>query len=370
MREEYFRKVLVYGILLVFVASNIIPQAGAENIEPQNLRAIIYVDDDASCPGSGTLQSPYCSIQLAVDNASEDDTIMVANGTYYENIIINTDGISIEWYGTDIIGTDTGQPIIDGSELSDVIKIFSDNVELSYLTIQNSGGLNFGVNVLAAGIILSNCDISNNYNGVQLSRPASNLCTVDECTISDNVLAGVRLFDQSNENTIINCQITGNRWGIWAVESYKHFFQENYLSGNNIGLVLQGAGTYDIDVFRCIFEENNVGIWLFGGANRNFIHYNDFINTTNKYGPLRFLMGIAGEKGIWRMHAVFSMCVKQDWDHNYWSPRPFFQDSTQPYIIWGTMYPTWLSILLPGAWRPEIPWFNIDMNCRAEPLDS
>lgn len=369
MEEEQFGKVLVFGIIMMFVLASIIPQAGAENIEPRHLGAVIYVDDDAPCPGSGTLPSPYCRIQYGIENASEDNTIMVANGTYYENIIINTEGLSLEWYGTDIIGSDIGQPIIDGGGLSDVIKVFSDNVEISYFTIQNSGGLNFGVNNLATGTIVSNCDIIDNYNGVHLLRPVSNSCIIDSCTISDNVLSGILLFDRSRENTIINCEFTGNRWGIWAVESYDSYIQENYFSENKIGLVLQGANTYNVDVFRCIFEDNEVGLWLYGGANRNFIHYNDFMNTSKKYGPFSFLTGSTGDRGLWRMHAIFSMCVKQDWDHNYWSPRPFFQNSTQPYIIWGTMYPTWLSILLPGAWRPQIPWFNIDMNCRATPLN-
>ncbi|MHC4904039.1 MAG: choice-of-anchor Q domain-containing protein [Planctomycetota bacterium] len=43
----------------------------------------IYVDDD-NCPGpgSGTEGDPYCSIQTAIDNAVDDDEIVVADGTY------------------------------------------------------------------------------------------------------------------------------------------------------------------------------------------------------------------------------------------------------------------------------------------------
>jgi len=45
---------------------------------------IFYVDDDNPCPGTGTINDPFCKIQLAVDTASNDDIIKVASGTYSE----------------------------------------------------------------------------------------------------------------------------------------------------------------------------------------------------------------------------------------------------------------------------------------------
>jgi len=134
MKKSYrlFCNGLVFTIIILLVVASIIPQTKAEDKKHVDLRAIIYVDDDASCPGSGTLQSPYCMIQYALDNANENDIIMVANGTYYENIIISTKGVHLRWYGTDIIGQDTGQPAINGSKLSDVIKVFANNVEIYF----------------------------------------------------------------------------------------------------------------------------------------------------------------------------------------------------------------------------------------------
>ena len=47
----------------------------------------VYVDDD-NCPGpgDGSELDPYCSIQTAIDNAVDTDEIIVASGTYFENI--------------------------------------------------------------------------------------------------------------------------------------------------------------------------------------------------------------------------------------------------------------------------------------------
>ncbi|MEQ8767584.1 MAG: right-handed parallel beta-helix repeat-containing protein [Planctomycetota bacterium] len=49
--------------------------------------AQIFVDaQNASCPGSGTQQDPFCLIQLAINAAADFDEIVVAPGLYRENI--------------------------------------------------------------------------------------------------------------------------------------------------------------------------------------------------------------------------------------------------------------------------------------------
>ena len=50
----------------------------------------IYVDDDNTAgPWDGTIEHPYQFIQDGVDNAQNDDTVFVFNGTYFENVMIN-----------------------------------------------------------------------------------------------------------------------------------------------------------------------------------------------------------------------------------------------------------------------------------------
>ena len=57
-------------------------------------RYIIYVDD---VPGSGPGNPPedFTSIQDAIDYASQDDTIYVFSGVYFENININKYKLSV-----------------------------------------------------------------------------------------------------------------------------------------------------------------------------------------------------------------------------------------------------------------------------------
>ena len=42
----------------------------------------IYVDDDGTCPGSGTIGDPYCEIQTAINDSANGDVITVRDGTY------------------------------------------------------------------------------------------------------------------------------------------------------------------------------------------------------------------------------------------------------------------------------------------------
>jgi hypothetical protein len=59
-------------------------------------QTILYVDDDA-CPqpGSGTSTDPFCSIQDAIDLATDGDEIVVSPGTYVEAINLLGKAISL-----------------------------------------------------------------------------------------------------------------------------------------------------------------------------------------------------------------------------------------------------------------------------------
>jgi hypothetical protein len=58
--------------------------------------AILYVDKDNACPGSGTSASPYCSIQNAVNAVNAGDTIRIRNAAsaYSETIQTSKSGTS------------------------------------------------------------------------------------------------------------------------------------------------------------------------------------------------------------------------------------------------------------------------------------
>ena len=125
------RKIIAFGIMLLFLGMTISSTTGIslekQSIKPISFGNILYVG------GNGT--GNYSSIQDAIDNTSNGDTVFVFNGTYYENIIIYKSII--------LLGENKNTTIIDGDKKGDVVRVVSDEVTISGFTIINGGRLYF-----------------------------------------------------------------------------------------------------------------------------------------------------------------------------------------------------------------------------------
>lgn len=114
----------------------------ASHSQPAMARSTFYVDDDAPndpAPNDpavsdpledGSAAHPFDEIQEGIDAAVSGDTVQVASGTYYENIILE-DGVQLFGAGADVI-------TIDGSGAGSVVGA-TDNSTISGFTITNSG---------------------------------------------------------------------------------------------------------------------------------------------------------------------------------------------------------------------------------------
>ena len=196
---------------------------------------ILYVG--GSGPGN------YTSIQAAINDASDGDTIFVYNGTYYENIIINK--------SINLVGEDRNGTIIDGGDNGDVVYIIEDEVSVESFGIRNSSGYT-GVKIYNANNSkISNCNISNNYYGVLISFSYNN--SIYNCDINDNGY-GIAL-GYSYNNSIYNCNINNN-----------------WING------IEMDYSYNNPIYNCNFI--NDGIYIWGDTLSHFIHniYNNIIN--------------------------------------------------------------------------------------------
>ena len=169
MKDGFFKKELVIGIIVLFVGAGIVPTFGRtignlNNEEVERTGTIngeIWVNgSNTEGPWDGTEEHPYRYIQEGVDNADPYDTmIYVADCTYYEFLTVDVAGIKLE-------GESRENTIIDGSEDYSVVRILGDDIELVNFTITNSGELNYGLRIGASDVKIHKCDIVGNYFGV------------------------------------------------------------------------------------------------------------------------------------------------------------------------------------------------------------
>jgi len=193
MKKNVFAITIVGMLLLsnLMITSSVIADHGN----------IIYVDDDNTVgPWNGTQEHPYQHIQDAInsENTSEDDTIFVYNGTYYENVIINK--------SINLVGEDKGITVVNASGGLYAFNISVDHANISGFTIKNAFS---GIKITnSSDNIIANNIIRENLIGLEIDFSSNNIVTVND--IIDNSLVGIALITNSTYNMITKNNIKNN----------------------------------------------------------------------------------------------------------------------------------------------------------------
>lgn len=234
--------------------------------------AIIYVPGD------------YPTIQQGVDACSAYDTVMVANGTYNENIYVAMP--------LSLMGEDRDNTIIDGSGAGDVVIINASEVMVRNFTITNSGigFLDAGIEIrYADSCVIECCDLEDNYSGLSLYGSSYNM--ISRCGFSYNV-NGVHFREDSLvmtpdnlANAIQNNIIENNDSnGILFDHTTMNHHTSNLVMGNRIFNNYQGLSTImsqdNSFTYNDIVGCGSYGAsheMCFGGGQNNQWHHNNFI---------------------------------------------------------------------------------------------
>jgi len=209
-------------------------------------RDILYV--------GGTGPGNYSSIQDAIDDASDGDTIFVYNysSPYYGNIVIDKT--------INLIGEDRDTTIIDGSGSGDVVYITADEVSISSFTIQNNGE-DTGIDVHSNYNTIYQNTIRDNYNGIYLKYSSHN--TITDNTITNNTQWGIILRSYSSINNISENIVNYNGMGIviWK-ESSDNIISENTVANNRHGLEM--GISYNNTIVDNNFVSNGIRLGAYG----------------------------------------------------------------------------------------------------------
>lgn len=213
------------------------------------------------------------SIQEAVNNAQNGDTIFVSPGIYRENINVNKELSIIA--STELSGDQINRTYVIGAiPTNDVFSITSNNVRISGFHILGgpSGMDTYGeVGLYLEGV--QNCSISNNtlmLNDIGIGLSNSQRNVLDNNLIGFGT-SGIFLND-SNENLLSNNLATTNSQGIWVINSTNNTLLNNTADSNEVGFYL---GMSRMNMLESnLISKNDNGVVLADMAESNILANN------------------------------------------------------------------------------------------------
>ncbi|MHC4721096.1 MAG: right-handed parallel beta-helix repeat-containing protein [Planctomycetota bacterium] len=255
---------------------------------------VIYVDVNGSNdPGTGSYEDPFRRIQTGIDDASDGDTVIVADGTYTgagdrdidllgkaitvrsenepENCVIDCQGSGSEPHRGFIFQNQEGQDsILDGFTIRNGYEKYNGGAILC----QNSSP------------VIRNCIIKNNhtsnYGGAGICCENNSNPMIEDCKIIDNESEdhGGGISCDNSSPTIRRCTIKnngttdGHGGGISCEDSSNPTITNCLILGNHLSSDCSGGGIYcsgsNPTITNCIIAGNlgdgGGGIHCFGGS--------------------------------------------------------------------------------------------------------
>ena len=213
----------------------------------------------------------YSTIQAAINAANDNDVVYVHSGTYNENLVISKT--------INLTGVGSGSVTLSGSG-DQTLKINNNSVQISGLTIKNTGG--------SYGCILLN--------------------SVTNCVITGNIIKnsgnGIYLLS-SNSNTIENNQVQSNNIGIYLFGSDSNTIKSNDINNNNANGVFLDSSSGSNIIYLNDFSDNldsnardlGSNSWNYNSQGNYWDDYNDYDNNSDGIGDNPYTIdGSGGNK--------------------------------------------------------------------------
>jgi parallel beta-helix repeat protein len=264
MKDNWMKKGLAVGIILLFVGTNVISLIAQKTEEKLSLPStgnILYVGGNG--PGN------YTRIQDAIDDASNGNTVFVYDDSspYRENVIVNK--------SINLIGEDKDYTVIDGSWQGTTVYISADMVNISRFRIIGIGMDDIGIYLTSNFNTIMNVTFPS-INGIGIKLISSCNNTIKDSTFSSDGYVGTAIsLGDSNYNIITGNDILWDGGGIYLWGSNSNILKGNIIRANQeYGIYLSSSDNNIIlgnDVSSTgISNTGNDGIKL-GSSSNNII---------------------------------------------------------------------------------------------------
>ncbi|MCK4736283.1 MAG: right-handed parallel beta-helix repeat-containing protein, partial [Methanophagales archaeon] len=250
-----------YGILIICAAILLLCFVGTASAKTW------YVDDDLQ----EFSYADFTKIQDAVNIALPGDTIIVYNGSYYENVDVDKQ----------LNLTGMGMPVVNASGEGSVITLRADACVLDGFKVTESGGMfgymnDAGVQILSNTNLIKNNNITNNNITGIFSRNSKNNTIIQNDI--NNCIIGIESWNISENKFISNHVSNITFLGIFLSDSVNNNLSNNILSNNYVGIFLEDSEE-NIIANNSIIDNYLTGIKL-RGSNNNVVINNEVLDIT------------------------------------------------------------------------------------------
>lgn len=218
--------VISLGVLLMVVV-------GAEDAEG----ATITVPDD------------FATIQEAIDNAADYDTLFIKDGLYKEIVIV--------YRPLTIIGESRAGTVIENNDPYAVL-IVANRASLSSVTVQGTS-IGAGLILQASNCVIEDVTVKDCLWGLWINRAYHNVVRNVDCT--DNSWQGL-LVEEADETLLQDVTCSGNNEGINIRAAVDTTLEDCTMTENRVhGLLVQRLDDYyeteDVNVLNCVISNNS-----------------------------------------------------------------------------------------------------------------